>query len=199
MKKLNYLILAVLAAAAVARPLQAAETETAMSSEWKKIPITEVKNPVSLFRDDWMALAVGKEGDMNAMTVGWGQIGVLWGRPIVTVYVAPDRYTYDFLERNAYFTVTGFPETQREALTYIGTHSGRDGDKLKEAGLNPEFTDMGNPVFKEGNLAIECKIIYKEPFKQELLDEKAKDFYDTSKLGLHVAYIGEIINVWKKD
>jgi len=173
-------------------------SENAMSNDWQKISISDVKNPVTFFHDDWAALAVGKEGDMNAMTIGWGQFGMLWGRPIMTVYVAPERYTNDFMDRNEYFTVVGFPESGREALKYIGTHSGRDGDKLKAAGLNAEFTELGNPIFKEGNLAVECKIIYKEAFKPELMDNKAKEFYEQRKIHPHITYIGEIINVWKK-
>lgn len=184
---------------AMSGPVLADEGKGKMDPAWKKISIEEVKNPVTLFEKDWMALSVGKKDHMNAMTVGWGQFGVLWGRPIVTVYVAPDRYTYEFLEKNPYFTLTGLPSEYKEALVYLGTHSGREGDKIKEAGLTPEFTALGNPIFQEGDLAIEAKIIYKEPFKKERLDSKAKSFYEDRKLGLHVAYIGEIINVWKKE
>lgn len=187
-----------MATVAIMLAFNATAAENKMSDEWQKISIDEVKNPVTLFHDDWAALAVGKEGDMNAMTIGWGQFGMLWGRPIMTVYVAPERYTNEFMDRNEYFTVVGFPESGREALKYIGTHSGRDGDKLKAAGLNAEFTELGNPIFKEGNLAVECKIIYKEAFKPELMDDKAQAFYKERKLHPHVTYIGEIINVWKK-
>ena len=172
--------------------------ERKMGPEWQKISIEDVKNPVALFHKDWAALAAGNKDSMNAMTIGWGTIGVLWQRPIVTVYVAPERYTNEFMDRNDYFTVVAFPESKREALAYIGTHSGRDGDKLKAAGLTPEFTELGNPVFKEGNLAIECKIIYKEPFKKELFDDKAQDLYQRIKISPHVTYIGEVVNVWRK-
>lgn len=176
---------------------QAAEPNK-MNSLWQKISIYDVKNPATLFGEDWAALAVGNTQKMNAMTIGWGQFGTLWGRPVLTVYVAPERYTNELMENTKYFTVVGFPKNKKEALTYIGTHSGRDGDKLAAAGLTPEFTENGNPIFKEGNLAIECKIIYKESFKKELLDEKAKAFYDRTHLTPHVAYIGEVINVWEK-
>ena len=169
-----------------------------MSDEWEKISVNDVKNPAVLFAKDWAALAAGKEGDMNAMTIGWGQLGVLWQRPVVTVYVAPERYTNEFMKKNEYFTVVAFPENKREALTYIGTHSGRDGDKLKEAGLTPEYTALGNPVFKEGNLAIECKIIYKEPLKHDLLTEEVQKFYENRHISPHVMYVGEVINVWQK-
>ena len=175
-------------------PLRAQE----MGKEWEKISIYDIKNPAVLFGEDWALVAAGTQDNMNAMTIGWGQFGILWQRPIMTVYVAPERYTNEFLDKNEYFTVIGFPKTQKEALLYMGSHSGRDSDKIKEAGLNPEFTELGNPIFKEGNLAIECKIIYKEPFKPELMDNKAEDFYKNRGISPHVAYIGEVINVWQK-
>lgn len=167
------------------------------SMEWHEIKPTDVKNAVQLFDKDWMALAVGKEGDMNAMTISWGGMGELWGRPVITVYVSTDRYTHSFMERNKYFTVTGFPADKKSALQVIGTRSGRDGDKLKVAGLTPEFTELGNPLFKEANLAIECKIIYSAPFDIDRMDPDARKIYDNG-MGVHTMYIGEIINAWEK-
>lgn len=172
-------------------------TTQVSNGEWKEITPYDLKNAVQLFNRDWMALAVGNKDDMNAMTISWGGIGELWGRPVVTVYVSSSRYTYEYMERNKYFTVTGFPENKRSALQYIGTHSGRDGDKLKNAGLTPEFTELGNPVFKEANLAIECKIIYSEPFEMDMIDPDAAKVYDNG-MGIHTMYIGEIVNVWER-
>lgn len=180
---------------------QVSENEQTMennSKEWKNIEPTEIRNTVGMLRDDWMALAVGKEGDMNAMTIGWGDLGVLWNKPIFTVYVSTDRYTHEFMQRNEYFTVTAFPDEMREALAYIGSHSGREGDKLTPAGLHPEFTELGNPIFKEADLAIECKIIYAHQFESDKLCDDVKHFYEDRGMGIHYAYIGEIVNVWKK-
>lgn len=78
--------------------IQTTETETEMSNDsatWKAIEPDQIRNTVSMLRNDWMALAVGKEGDMNAMTIGWGDLGVLWNKPIFTVYVSTDRYTHN--------------------------------------------------------------------------------------------------------
>jgi DNA-binding cell septation regulator SpoVG len=58
--------------------------------------------------------------------------------------------------------------------------------------------EEGNPIFKEGNLAIECKIIYKEPFKKELLSEDVQKFYENRGISPHVTYVGEVVNVWRK-
>ena len=78
---------------------QTIETETEMNNDsatWKAIEPDQIRNTVGMLRDDWMALAVGEEGDMNAMTIGWGDLGVLWNKPIFTVYVSTDRYTHAF-------------------------------------------------------------------------------------------------------
>lgn len=166
-------------------------------NNWQAISPLEIKNAIELFDKDWMALAVGKEGDMNAMTISWGEIGELWSKPVLTVFVSSSRFTHEFMERNGYFTVTAFPENRRSSLQYIGTHSGRDGDKLKSAGLTTEFTELGNPIFKEANLAIECRIIYKAPFEKEDIAADVAGIYDNG-MGVHTMYIGEIINVWKK-
>ncbi|MBX9188597.1 flavin reductase family protein [Bacteroides sp. K03] len=174
------------------------QEETTENAAWKAIRPEEVKNAVQLFDKDWMALAVGKEDDMNTMTISWGGMGELWERPVVTVYVSTSRHTHSFMERNGYFTVTAFPEKHRSALRYIGTHSGRDGDKLKAAGLTPKYTEFGNPIFKEANLAIECKIIYSVPFDPERIDKEVGRIYDNG-MSIHTMYIGEIVNVWKKS
>ncbi|MCR5395308.1 MAG: flavin reductase [Bacteroidales bacterium] len=180
----------------------AAHAETAESmrtKQWQLIGPKEIEgNAVKLFGDEWFALAAGKENDMNMMTIAWGTLGVVWGKPVVTVYVSTSRYTYEFMERNEYFTITHFPPAMRQSLQYIGTVSGRDGDKLKDSGLTAEYTALGNPIFSESDLAIECRKIYAEPFKPELMPLEQREWYDQKGIGVHVAYIGEIVNVWKK-
>ena len=173
--------------------------ESAQTAAWKAIAPKEIAdNPIVKVGSEWMALAAGSEDDFNAMTIGWGTWGVLWGRPVVTVYVSSSRYTYEYMERNDYFTVTGFPEAMKPALSYIGSHSGRDGDKLKEAGLTPEFTELGNPIFAEANLAMECKLLYKEELDVEQVPENIREMYERG-VGPHTMYIGEIVNVWVKE
>ena len=177
---------------------QSMNVQNSTTNEWKSISPERIKNAITLFDKDWMALAAGKEGDMNAMTISWGEMGELWNHPVITVYVSSSRYTYKFMERNDYFTVSAFPEKYREALSYIGSHSGRDGDKLKAAGLTPEFTKLGNPIFKEANLAIECKMLYSTPFDSTRFKYDIKKFYTDKGMGIHTMYIGEIVNVWTK-
>lgn len=169
--------------------------------EWNKTdPMDLEMKPVAAFAKDWMALGVRSGEGVNAMTISWGQIGELWGRPVVTVFVSSDRHTKHMLDEAGQFTVSVFPNTLdgRRILTYIGSHSLSDEpDKLENAGLTVDLTEAGNPLFKEAELAVECKVIYKEEFKPGLLPEAVKPMY--GQMGLHTFYIGEIIGVYRKD
>ena len=53
--------------------------------------------------NDAELLAAGNAEKSNAMTIGWGGIGTLWGRTALTVYVAEKRYTKEFLDKAEYF------------------------------------------------------------------------------------------------
>lgn len=176
------------------------ETKSALSSsEWSEITPREIEvNPVKMYADDWMILSAGNDSSMNMMTIAWGGLGQLWGKPVVTVYVSTSRYTYKYMENNDYFTVTAFPEEYRDKLQYLGSVSGRDEDKVKGSGLTPEFTELGNPIYKEANLTIECKKIYSEQFQKDLIPLEQRQWYDETGTGIHVMYIGEIVHVWKK-
>lgn len=206
MKKRYYaMALAMLTATASCNSNESASTaaeetaETLRGKTWEKISPKDIEtNVIRLVSDEWLELAAGKEGDMNLMTISWGSVGELWGKPVVTVYVSTSRYTYEFMEKNDYFTLTHYPSSMRKELQYLGSASGRDEDKVKGAGLSVEYTELGNPIFAEADLAIECKKIYAEQFKPELMPLEQREWYDERGLGIHVAYIGEIVNVWKK-
>ena len=42
-------------------------------------------------------LTAGDKTGLNTMTIGWCQLGRLWNLPVCTVYVRPERYTYQFM------------------------------------------------------------------------------------------------------
>jgi len=173
--------------------------ESMRTKEWKPISPKEIEgNFIQMVSDEWFELAAGKENDINLMTIAWGSIGQLWGKPVITVYVSTNRYTYGYMERNDYFTLTHYHASMREQLQYLGSVSGRDEDKVKGASLTKEFTQLGNPIFSEADLAIECKKLYSEQFKADLMPVEQRQWYEDRGIGIHVAYVGEIINVWKK-
>ena len=199
LKQLTFGIFAAILLTACGNKANEPETKTQTSDQWQEIKPQEIDvNAVKMFADDWMLLTAGKDSSMNMMTIAWGGLGELWGKPVVTIYVSTDRYTYKFLEENEYFTVTAFPEQYRDKLQYLGSVSGRNEDKLKGSGLTAEFTELGNAIYKEANLAIESKKLYAEPLNKELMPLEQRQWYDEKKQGVHVMYIGEIVHVWKK-
>lgn len=166
------------------------------AKQWREVEPWQLQdNAVTLF-EDAMALTVGSGDSINSMTIGWGGIGVLWRKPVVTVYVEERRFTKHLMDQNAYFTVEAFPEECAEVLRYLGTASGRDEDKVKGSGLTLKFTERGTPAFEEGRLIIECRKIYEAPFQPSGFGDVPRQVY--SDRPLHTAYIGEIVGVYVK-
>jgi len=150
-----------------------------------------------LWDKQWLLLTSGdfKQGAFNTMTVAWGGLGIMWNLPIAMVVVRPSRYTFEFINRYDTFTLCAFPESYRKALSLLGTKSGKDGDKIKASGLTPIPSDMVNaPIFKEANLAIECKKIYYADFEPtHFLDDRIEEQYNGHDY--HRMLYGEIVNI----
>ena len=144
-------------------------------------------------------LAAGDKVKSNAMTIGWGGIGTLWGRTALTVYVAEKRYTKEFMDKADYFTVMAFDVEHSKVLTYMGRKSGRDEDKAAALGLHTAYTSNGTPYYTEAEMVIECKIMYAAPFDpQYFKSEIPQKMYANFPAGIHSMYIGEVVNAWKK-
>jgi flavin reductase (DIM6/NTAB) family NADH-FMN oxidoreductase RutF len=134
-------------------------------------------------------------GRFNAITVGWGSLGVMWGMPFVQVVVRPVRYTYEFMEQYDTFTVCAFPGQYSQALQLLGTKSGREGDKITESGLTPTpSTRIAAPSYAQAELVLECKKIY--------WDDMNKDHFIHPRIikkypfkDYHRIYYGEIVAV----
>lgn len=144
-------------------------------------------------------LAAGSKDKSNAMTIGWGGIGTLWGRTALTVYVAEKRYTKEFMDDAQFFTVMAFDVKDSKVLNYMGSKSGRDGDKAAALGLHTAYTPNGTPYYTEAEMVIECRIMYAAPFNPQYFKSDApKRMYDNFPAGIHSMYIGEVVNAWKK-
>lgn len=146
-----------------------------------------------------LLLAAGDKQQSNAMTIGWGGIGTLWRKTAVTVYVAERRYTKRFMDKAQYFTVMAFCDRKEEILEYMGTKSGRDGDKAKALNLHTAYTENGTPYYLEADMVLECSTMYAAPFDPKYFkDDVPKQMYSNFPAGLHTMYIGEVVNAWKK-
>lgn len=158
----------------------------------KQIEINEFsENPFKLIGSDWMLITAKKGDKTNMMTASWGGVGILWNKPVATIYVRPQRYTKEFIDNEEYFSLCVLPEEYRQILNYCGTKSGRDEDKIAETKLTIDESEKA-PIFKESRLILICKKLYAQDLtEQSFIDKslveknyKAKDF--------HTMYIAEI-------
>ena len=148
-------------------------------------------------------LTAGDKNNYNSMTIGWGSLGVIWRRPTFTVYVKPERYTYEFIEKSKFFTVSIIDQKYMKGFEVYGTKSGRDVNKEKESGYHIKFLDDGGITFEEAKEVFVCKIICKTHLKEEDLDKEIIQMYEANLAGYkstipHGQYIGEIIGHYIK-
>lgn len=152
-------------------------------------------NAADMWTTSWFLLTAGDRQNYNAMTIGWGSIGVMWNKPFIQVVVRPGRHTFQYIEKHPTFTVCAFPTQYRKALTLLGTKSGRDSDKIKESGLTIiQSKKIDAPSYKEAELILECKKMYWQDMAPEnFLDSTIVKNYP--KQDFHRIYFGEIVGI----
>ena len=145
----------------------------------------------------WMLVTAGSPSDYNTMTASWGTMGILWGKPVAFCFVRPQRYTYQFMEKNEFFTLSFLPENYREALNICGTKSGREIDKAKETGLTVIDVE-GTAAFAQAELILLCRKAYSQDIEKSrfILTELDKQCYPQEDY--HRMYVGEIVSVYSK-
>ena len=149
--------------------------------------------PFEKFHKEWALVSAGNVEDFNTMTVSWGTMGTLWNKSIVTVFVKPIRYTYNYLNDNEYFTVSFFNEEYKKDLAILGSKSKRDCDKMSLTKLHAKDMD-GNIDFEEENCTILCKKIYYQDLDLSQIPEDAVQKYYLEEAP-HRMYIGVVVKI----
>ncbi len=160
------------------------------------------ENVYELIGNDWGLLTAGDDkSGFNTMTISWGQMGALWatggGLPVATTYVRPQRYTKEFVDKEAYYTLSFFTPEYKKQLGYLGSHSGRDEDKVAKSGLTPVFEE-GYTYFAEARLVLICKKLYQAPIIEEGFVDKSIVEEQYADNDYHTMYIGHIVKILKK-
>ena len=166
----------------------------------REISIKELNlNPYDKIGKEWMLLTAGGETrGYNTMTCSWGHLGCLWNLPTSVVYVRPQRYTKEFIDREERYTLCFFPKGFKKQLLYLGTKSGRDEDKIGAMGLTP-VVEGEITYFAEASLVLVCRKLYRAPLKEEyILDHSAVDPQYPDK-DYHDLYIGAIEKILVAD
>jgi flavin reductase (DIM6/NTAB) family NADH-FMN oxidoreductase RutF len=142
-----------------------------------------------------LLVSQGEDGVPNAMTIGWGTAGVIWGKEVFTVLVRPSRYTFSRLAESDSFTVNVPPPNLGDAVTFCGTRSGRDYDKFAECGMTAEPSrTVSTPGIAECPIIYECQILHTTDVINGSLDAGILAGY-YSRGDLHRIYHGEILAV----
>ena len=142
-----------------------------------------------------MTTKAGEEVD--TMTIGWGTMGIQWGKPIFIAYVRESRYTKALVDKNPEFTINvPYGEYDKAILGFCGTKSGRDTDKIAELGLHLEEGEtVSVPAIRELPLTLECKVIYKqEQIKEAIAPDALARYYPEGDF--HTAYYGQITDAY---
>ena len=151
-------------------------------------------NPFTKIGKEWALVTTNADTKDNTMTISWGGMGVMWGKNVVYVFIRDTRYTKEFIDKNEFFSISFLDETYRQALNYCGAHSGRDEDKIANAGLNSNHK-MGIPFIDESILVLLCHKLSATRITEDSFlspDIKEKWYPDGN---MHTMYIAEIMEV----
>ena len=165
---------------------------------WEEIALSDLSfNPFTLIGSEWMLVCAGDEKEHNALTASWGGLGVLWNKNVAFTFIRPQRYTLRFMEDQSHYSLNFFENTYRSALTYFGTHSGRDGDKDKETGLHA-LTDQAAPYYEEARMVMICKKLSMQQMDPACFIDPTIDEKQYPQKDYHQVFVGEIEKILLK-
>ena len=162
-------------------------------------PAKLTDNFIESIGKEWMLITVGTPESFNTMTASWGGIGWLWNKPVAFIFIRPERYTFDFIEKQEKITLSflGNGKQERNIYNLCGSKSGRDINKIKESGLCPFQTEEGGITFEQARLTLECTKIYADDIKEScfLAPGITEQWYGKAG-GYHKMFIVEICQAW---
>lgn len=167
--------------------------------EFETIAINSLnENAIKLIGEDWGVIATKVDGKINAMTISWGGLGVMWGQPVAFVFIRPQRFTKTLIDKCNKFTLSFFGKDKKKVLSYLGSASGANEDKIVKSGL--ETVDDGDFVyFKENELVLECCNLFAQNIKEEsFIDYSPIEKWYPQK-DFHCMYIAKIEKALKKN
>ena len=162
------------------------------------LPAELTGNPFEQIGKQWMLVTAEKDGKVNTMTASWGGVGVLWRKNVAFVFIRPQRYTKEFIDAADRLTLSFYGEEYRQALTYFGTVSGRQEDKVKRMEFTPK--DFGGaPAFEQAQLVLTCRKLYRQELDPECFVDKSCDADCYPNKDYHSVYVVEIEKVFEKE
>ena len=159
----------------------------------KEVAYNDYAKEVTQILSKGAFLTTEVDGAVNTMTIAWGTVGFMWGKPVFMAMVRPSRFTYECLEKSQQFTVSIPFKDMSKALGICGSQSGRDTDKLAAANLTTvPGKKISTPVIADCGLHYECKVVYKQEMVAELLAADLQEKWYASG-NYHTLFYGEIL------
>lgn len=165
---------------------------------FREMSISEFEQKISVFTmidKEWMAITAPDGEKVNAMTASWGGLGIMWHKNVLTAYVRESRYTEGLLQKCDRFSAAFFGMDRRKELGILGAKSGRDCDKLKEAGLTATELD-GVPAIKEADMVLVLRKLYRQKMDKSCFTVPGYDQEFYADNDMHVLYLAEIEKVY---
>ena len=129
-------------------------------------PIDLNESTFRLIGHDGMLVTAAHNSRVNTMTASWGGFGVLFNKNVAYIFVRPQRFTKEFVDGSDRFSLTFFDKSFKKELSYLGTASGKDEDKISKAGLTTLYLGE-TPYFEESRLIMICKKLYAQDMTRE--------------------------------
>ena len=159
---------------------------------FEEFNVLDMNLPVfKLINNSWMLITAGNLENHNTMTASWGGMGIVWHTPMITIFVRPQRYTKQFLDREKFFTISFYEEKYKDALSFCGTHSGSDVNKDEKINFHP-FKIGGSVAYEEASLVFYCEKTFSTAIDENKILNKniVENFY--KEKDFHEIYIGKI-------
>ena len=155
-------------------------------------------NPFSKIGKEWMLITAGDKEKFNTMTASWGSLGVMWGKNVAFTFIRPQRYTKEFIDNKDTFSLCFFDENFKKDLSYLGSVSGKNEDKISKTDLIVDFIE-NTPYFKEASLVMICKKLYAQNLEPNCFIDKSLDNKWYENKDYHTMYVSEIQKIFIKD
>lgn len=176
-----------------------------MANMKKEIQVFDYAKQICQSLPSGVLLTTKQAGKVNTMTIGWGTLGIEWGKPVFIAYVRKSRYTKQLLDESGEFTVNiPYGTVDKRILGFCGTKSGRDVDKVAALGLElEEPVRISVPGIKQLPLTLECRVLYRQQQDMKAIPADIVNRYypadDTGEQDVHTAYYGEILDAYVID
>jgi flavin reductase (DIM6/NTAB) family NADH-FMN oxidoreductase RutF len=114
------------------------------------------------FSQTALLISMGKDNEKNVMALDWKTIGELWHIPVITVAVAPSRYSFKLLTEGIREFSVNIPSSKTsDAIMVAGSSSGRNTDKFQKANLKAiDGKNTKVPTIQDCLLSYECEIVH---------------------------------------